>query len=58
MRQDRKMRRWGNYIILKNIYMARLRHWDEEEQTEKPEHLAPPFSLWMLNYRNRETKRS
>jgi hypothetical protein len=37
--------RQGNYIILINTQKVRLRHWNEEAKTEKPEQPAPPVSF-------------
>jgi hypothetical protein len=35
------VRSQGNYVVLINIYRARLKHWNKEVKTEKPEQLSP-----------------
>jgi hypothetical protein len=46
------MRREENYSILINIRRARLRHWNKEVKTEKPEQLSSSHLL--LNVSSQE----
>jgi hypothetical protein len=57
LRQDRLVRRQGNYITLINIKRARLRHWNMEVKTKKPEKLfpSPLFVDVKRCYKNRKT---
>jgi hypothetical protein len=41
VREDKKMRRQGYYIILINIKKIRFSHWNEEVKTKIPEKLVP-----------------
>jgi hypothetical protein len=62
MRQDRWMRRQENYIILINIKVARLTHWNQKAKTKKSDQLIPTslscLRIRTVRYKSKETSAS
>jgi hypothetical protein len=51
------MRSQENYIISVSIKRARLRHWNEEQKTKKPEQIASSHLLLDVKFKkNKKTK--